>query len=371
MPYRRNKRTGKWTVTVEAGEHPETGQRRRITREARTEEDARDIERDLLTRLATGVDISREAARLTVGQYLHDWVVGRKPDMTPNGWRYYEYICRIHLAPYLGGLRLQKLNPLDFKRFDGEHPVSPTLRFKRYWTLHAALEEAVKMQLILRNPLDAVRSPAKPEPAHETWSADDLRRFLDLAAELDAPYPDALALTALTGMREGELLGLRWQDVRLNAAQPHVLVMQQAQWVKGGMILVDRAKTKAGARAVALPSQAVEIVQRVQARRKVVSLREARLFEGLNPVMMLKNLKRLCREHGFPVLTVHELRHTNATLLNEAGVSAKAISGHLGHASIGVTLDVYTHMSGAMETAAVQAFERLLAAPDERGTQAL
>jgi len=364
---RRNKRTGKYTVTVESGPHPETGRRQRITREARTRDDAIALRDELIAGLAAGVDVSREAARLTVAQFLHDWLVTKRPDMTPNGWRHYEYMCRAHLAPYLGGLRLQKLTPLDYRRFDAQHEVSPTLRFKRYWTLHAALKEAVYMQLLMRNPLDAVRPPARPQVEHDTWSLEEVERWLAFAEERDQDDSDACALIALTGLRIGEMLGQLDAEVYLGDL-PYLAVTQQAQWGKSGSVSLVPTKTKAGARHVGLPVEAVRIVERVRARRKVRSLRGERLFPTLHPHTLRKHFQALCEEQGFPVLTLHELRHTTASLLASAGVGAKAIQVHMGHASYGVTMDLYAHLGRSVEADAVRALNALLGASRKEET---
>jgi integrase len=228
--------------------------------------------------------------------------------------------------------------------------------------LRKALADAVRWNLIPRNPADAADPPRVVRPAMQTWSLREVRTFLAHVRDdrLFALYRLALA----TGMRRGEIVGLRWQDVDLDAAR--LAVVQQLVVVDGWRVEVSEPKTARGRRVLDLDPATV---QALRAHRDVQIAERA--FMGpdyedndlvfcredgraLHPDKVSQAFTRLARAAGLPPIRFHDLRHTYATLALAAGEYPKVLSERLGHASAAFTLDTYAHVIPSMQQAAAE-----------------
>lgn len=235
--------------------------------------------------------------------------------------------------------------------------------------LQKALSDAVRLELLDRNPALAADPPSRRAaraPAFAIWSPAELRAFLD-AVRTDEHYA-ALHLAAFTGLRRSELLGLRWRDLDLGAGQ-----LQVVQTV----VLVDwkaefgPPKTDRSRRLVALDRNTVEVLH--QYRRSVESACGAKVLNPnglifaeqdgspIHPAMFAYHFQRLIKRAGVPRIRFHDLRHSHASHALAAGVHPKIVSERLGHSSISITLDLYSHtlpglQREAAETVALQVY---------------
>jgi len=198
--------------------------------------------------------------------------------------------------------------------------------------------------------------PAPDTTEHETWSSDELREFLD-ATDSDRLYA-LYVLLGTTGMRRGEVLGLRWRDVDLDAAELHIV---QTLTAVNYQLVFSTPKTKRSRRLISLDTDSVRIV-RAHRRRQ----REERLAVGpawndehdlvfcteagepLNPDRVTHDFRTKSKRAKMKAIRLHDLRHTYATLALKAGVHPKVVSERLGHASVGITLDLYSHVTPAI-----------------------
>lgn len=223
--------------------------------------------------------------------------------------------------------------------------------------LRSALRYALVRRLIDRNPADGAPPPRATRPAVRVLDADDCRRLLDAVAgdELEALY--VLAVT--TGARLGELLGLRWIDVDLASAR---LAIRQALVRTGGKWSLDEPKTDQSRRSVALSRRAAKALQthRIRQQRCRLAAGPAWTDHDLlftddwgEPLygahITERHFKPLLRRAGLPVVRFHDLRHSAATLMLARGVHAKVVSEMLGHASVVLTLDTYSHVIPSMQ----------------------
>lgn len=230
-----------------------------------------------------------------------------------------------------------------------------TLRAQSVGDIHAvlrnALNDAVKWSMIPRNPAEQASPPRKSKPALVTWSAEEARTFLVSVREdrLYAAY--ALALT--TGLRRGELLGLAWRDIDLEAGWLHV---RQTIIAVNFKIEISTPKTQSGRRSVALDPSIVEILRQHRLRqlkeRHELGLTAAQpddlVFSKLggaplHPGLFTDAFDRRVKAAKVPRIRFHDCRHTAATLMLTAGIPAKVVSERLGHSSVSITLDLYTH----------------------------
>lgn len=238
--------------------------------------------------------------------------------------------------------------------------------------LHAALRQAVRWQLLVRNPADAVEPPRPPRRELQVPDAAEVRDLL--AAADGTPYGPLVRLAVLTGMRRGELLGLRWGDVDLDAAVLHV--QQSAQRITGQGMIFRQPKTRLSRRSIALSPVAVALVRQHRRRQAETRLLAGSAYEDqglvftsglgspVEPGNLLRGWSKIVAVAGAPHVRFHDLRHAHATLLLRQGVHPKIVSERLGHASIAITLDTYSHVVPGLQEAAAAQLDALLADPD-------
>ncbi len=297
--------------------------------------------------------------RTTVEQYLRAWLEIIEPTIAPSTHKRYGQLLRLHAYPHVGRLRLTKLEPTHLARLYARRikaGLSPTTVLQLHRVLHHALKDAHRQGLAPRNVADLVTPPLKAEHEFITFSPKQARQFLDAVKgnRLEALY--VVALT--TGMREGELLGLRWADVDLD---------------EGALYLTRRLKRRTSRRQVLLVAVAVEALKLHRDRQDEERRRAGPTWhdEGLvfpntigRPINPSNFLRRdfypLLEDAGLPRMRFHDLRHSAATLLLKMGVHPKIVSELLGHTQIGITLDLYSHVTATMQRDAVEAFEELL-----------
>jgi integrase len=314
-----------------------------------------------------------DAGRLTVGDYLGRWLdASVKGTVRLTTYQGYERIVRLHIVPSLGRIRLKDLTPASVRGLYKERlqaGLSPRMVQLVHVTLHKALKQAVMDGLLPRNATDAVRAP-RPERKEISPLSPDQARALLRAAEgdrLEAVY----ALAVGTGMRQGELLGLKWEDVDLEGGT--VQVRRTLSTATGGGFRFGPPKTAKSRRSVKLPGAALSALKKHRQAQLEERMRLAGLFvdHGLvfasrvgTPVsrqdLVTRSFKPLLKRAGLPDVRFHDLRHTCATLLLGRGVHAKLVQELLGHSNISVTLDTYSHVLPGMSDAAAGAMDEAL-----------
>jgi integrase len=280
----------------------------------------------------------------------------------------------MHLVPGLGTITLAKLRPIDIQRFetnllergraDGKGGLSARSVLHVHRCLSAALSEAVRLEMIAVNPADAVRPPRPERPTVSIPDAQTVGRVLEAAT--GSRYYTALLVSATTGMRRGEVLAVRWTDVDLDGSRLRVIGTLQRV---GHELVVSELKTDRSRRTVTLPPVAVEALRRhrrEQNERRLLA-GEAWVDRGLvfdnglggyvEPSELSHALRRAATKAGVPDLRLHDLRHSFATTLLAAGVHPKIASEALGHATIAITLDTYSHVLPGMGDVAAQAIQ--------------
>ena len=362
--YRR--KDGSWCGILTVGWSPEGKQLRRyIYRSDKTAVlEALD---KLRADLRSGLPI--DSPRMNLADFLARWLEDAvRVRVRSSTYRRHQDLVRLYIAPRLGGVPLGRVTPMHIQNLlaDLERgQKSPRLRQMVYATLHAALNRAVRWNLVARNPCDAAEKPRAPRPEMKTWTVAQVNQFL-AAAQQDRLY--ALYVLALTtGMRQGELLGLSWPDMDLKAGTVSV----RRQLTQDLQLL--EPKTAAARRLIVLPEVAVAALRKHRARM----LAEGHLSGDGNPQHLVfvdtvghplrqSNLLRrsffpLMKQAGVPRIRFHDLRHTSATMLLAQGVHPKIVQERLGHAQIGMTLDTYSHVTPSMQQEAAAKLDALFA----------
>lgn len=347
----------RWRIIYDLPPGPDGRRRQRQRRGFTTERDADTALRKALSAVDEGRHVDRST--VTVGDYLLRWVKGH-PVRPTTRTRYRQSIQR-HLIPHIGGIRLQALTAehLDacYRALEasggrkGQGLAPKTIR-NAHGVVRKALADAVERGYVIRNVAEQARPPRRREPELTVWTAEQLRTFLEGVRE-DRWYA-LWHLYATTGMRRGEALGLRWTDVDLDSAR---LTVARELTVVDGRPHEDEPKTKRGRRTLALDEETVEVLRAHRKRQAEERLLAGPAYQGrdlvfcwgdgslLHPHRPTRWLGEHAARLGLPHLTPHGLRHSYSTLALAEGVPVKVLSERLGHASVGVTLRLYAHVT--------------------------
>jgi integrase len=280
---------------------------------------------------------------------------------------------RVHIKPVLGRIKLKALTPAHVRglyREKLDDGLAPRTVQYIHVTLHKALKDAVMDGLIPRNVTDAVRAPRGKGKEINALSPDQARAFLEAANEVGDRFEALYVLATTAGLREGEMLGLKWEDLDFDAGT--LSVRRTLSEARCGRFF--EAPKNGKGRSIQLTRQAVEALRSHRKRQNEERLRLGGLWEDRSLVfpaqvgtpMNAKNLtvrsfKPLLERAGLPhSVRIHDLRHTCATLLLGRGVHPKIVQELLGHATIAITLDTYSHVLPNMQGEAVSAMEGVL-----------
>jgi integrase len=311
---------------------------------------------------------------LKVGEYLDRWLSDSVRDtVKATTFERYEQIARLHLKPALGTVKLNALTPAHVRGLYREKlEAGSSARTVRYihTTLHKALKQAVMDGLIPRNATEAVKPPQLSREEMRPLTPEQAKLLLKTAHEAGDRLEALYVLAIHTGLRQGELLGLKWDDVDLEVGS--LQVRRTLTITKNGPLLTS-PKTASSRRSVKLTSHAIEAVTHHLERQlgeidRVGSLwsENGLIFasetgEPLNRHNLTRrSFKPLLKRAGLPQIRFHDLRHTCATLLLTRNVNPKIVSEMLGHSSIAITLDTYSHVLPNMRDKAAAAMEEAL-----------
>src|SRR5215208_1342481 len=288
-----------------------------------------------------------DAGGLALADYLDRWLNDSVRDtVRETTFERYEQIVRMHIKPALGGVKLKALTPTHVRGLYKEKLQSRSPRTVQYVhvTLHKALKQAVSDGLIPRNVTDAVKPPQIRQEEIRPLMPEQVNALLSAARgdRLAALY----VLAIHTGLRQGELLGLKWEDVDLEEGT--LQVRRTLTTAKGGPVL-STPKTKGSRRTVKLTQSAIEALRSHLQRQLGEIDRAGSLWEENGQPLDRRGtvkyqFKKLLKYAGLPDIRFHDLRHTCATLLLGRNVNPKIVSEMLGHASIAITLDTYSHL---------------------------
>ena len=361
---------GSYTIVLNLGHDPTTGKRKQQWVSIKgTKKEAEKRLSELLNQLDNGTFI--KPGKTTLGEYLERWLADyAKPNLSPRGFERYAGIIKKHIIPDMGSITLTQLRPEHLqKHYTARLNDGLSARTIRYHhaVIHKALQTAVKWGLLSRNVADGVDLPRARRTEMQTWDEDDITRFLEAAK--DSSYY-ALFYTALyTGMRRSELLGLKWTDVDLMLGQVHV--KRSLHHLKDGSYVFTQPKSARSRRTIDLSPSTISTIKEHHEKQKLerimlgVPLTDDDLvfshFDGkpLRPNTITRAWTMLAARAGVKVIRFHDARHTHASLMLKQGIHPKIVQERLGHASISMTLDTYSHVMPGLQQAAAESFDKL------------
>lgn len=377
----RERSPGHWAIIIDVRD-PTTGRRRRKWHSfAGTKREAQRECARLVSDLSGGAYV--EPSRTTLREYLDQWLEHMKGQITPRSYERYAELVHKNLVPLIGSVPLTKLRPtmisqaygrsLENGRRDGKGGLSPPTVQYMHRVLRHALQQAVRWQFLVCNPADAVKPPKAERREMKALDADGTAALIEVARHTGLFVP--ILLGALCGMRRGEIVALRWRSVDLERAQ--LSIVASTEQTRDG---VREKPPKSGrGRTVALPSLVIEEMQQHRLRQAEALLRlGVRLSderhvvtradgEPVQPRSLTHSFANFLKKHGLQRIRFHDLRHSHATHLLASGVHPKIAQERLGHSSVAITLDLYSHvLPGLQADAAARVDDGVRAAINRR-----
>ncbi|HMR96234.1 MAG TPA: site-specific integrase [Microthrixaceae bacterium] len=365
----------RYYAVIYEGLDPVTGKERRTWHPAGTDRAEAEA---LVARLAAERDGRNDEVRsLTFGAYLTGhWLPAKRLELRVSTHRSYVHKAQRHILPTLGRKRLRRLRPEDLERLydsmlhptDGTRPLAPKTVYEVHLIIRGALDHALRRGLVARNVALAASAPklrAIPKVEQRAWTAAELQAFLRAAAG-HRLFP-ALWLSANTGIRRNELLGLRWTDLDTDHAR---LSVNRGLVAVGYELHESRGKTSNARRCIDLDQTTLGVLAGWRALQSAEYaaigvddpgwMFTTATGERVHPHSISQTFDRIVRRAPVPVIRLHDLRHTHGSLLIASGVNAKVVSERLGHAQFVFTVETYQHTFSSMRADAARVFEALL-----------
>jgi integrase len=370
-----------YTIVLNLGVDPATGKRKQQWVSIKgTKKDAEKRLSEILSQVDNGIFI--KPAKTTLADFLERWLKDYVcSNLAPRTAEGYEYIIRRHIIPALGKMTLTQLKPEHLQRYyanklfsgraDGNGGLSAKTVRHHHVTLHNALQSAVKWGLLARNIADAVDAPRFQRPQINIMDADQINKFLE--AVKDTPYYAIFYVALFTGMRRSEFLALRWSDIDLIMCQ--LYVSRSLHQLKNGDFIFRQPKSDKSRRTIALsPSTALVLREHKESQSSV------KLMQGLilkdddlvfsqpdgspyRPDTITHAWIKLARRVGLKGVRLHDARHSHASLMLKQGIHPKIVQERLGHSSIQITLDTYSHVAPGLQEAAAKKFDNAFTQP--------
>ena len=368
----RKRKDGRWEGRYTAGRNPATGKAIYKNVLGKTQAEVKEKLKKAIEE-TKGLNIAK-AESYTVGQWMDVWYeYYAQIKVRPSSHKTYEGYIKNHIKPSIGSIPLTKLTTLDLQRLyqklltegrvdrleaqNQPKGLSPKTVRNINQVISSAMHLAIQQHLIAQDPTDGCALPKTEHREMQTLSADQLAAFL-LEAKHSGVF-EMYYIELATGLRRGELLGLKWEDI--DFANQTLRVRRQVGRINGE-VREAPLKTKNAYRTISLGTDAVGILK--QQREKHPS--SSYVFPGptggpIAPDSVLHMLHRVLDRAGLPEIRFHDLRHTFATLALQNGVDVKTVSGMLGHFSAGFTLDTYAHVTTAAQKKAAETMGEVLA----------
>jgi integrase len=363
------KRGSTWTWHVDVGVDPVTGKRRQQTKGGfKTKRECQAALHEALAALRAGTFV--EPSKRTLESFLVDEWLPALRHLRPSTLSNYRTHIRTSVLPTLGPIPLQQLSPahlnalyqalLSRGRLRDGHGMAPKTVQNVHAILHRALKDAMRWGYAARNVADAVDPPKGLPAERQVWTPEQLRAFLSHVRD-DRLYA-AWLLVATTGLRRAELAGLRWLDVDLAAGR---VSPRRPRVVVDYTVVESDAKTPKGRRSLALDPATLTALKAHQARQAEEKTIVGAGYRESGLVFTMPDGSPI---HPQPRIRLHDVRHSYATAALAAGVPPKVVSQRLGHATIAITMDTYSHVIPGLDEQAAETVARLILGDGEPGT---
>jgi len=362
----RSKRS--WQIQIYIGKEPDGTPKRHFETVRGTKGDAQRRRTELLASLDKGIYVFPGKLTLAdlLNQFLQGYVRTKCSQKTQDG---YQMIMERHLMPALGHILLKQLTPQAIQAYYGQacEKLSARTVHKHHRLLKQSLKYGVKQGYLGRNPCDLVDAPSWKGKPMRTLTPEELEGLLEIAS--DNKFYPVIYTAVASGLRQAELLGLRWRDINLNLRSISVC---QVLYKHHGICEFKEPKTKHSKRRVDMTGKLVDYLREYKGEKESLSLHLGRLlkpddlvFSGiegkpLDPSVLSHSFAKIVKQAGLENMRFHDLRHTFASLTFLCGGKPKVISEALGHASVAFTMDTYSHIIEGMQSEAMALLDEVL-----------
>lgn len=357
-----------WQIQIYTGTGPDGKPRRHFETVRGRKGDAQRRLTELLSSLDKGV--YTPPGRLTVAEHLHRWLEGYvKTNCSQRTFDGYQSILERHLIPALGNNQLKQLHPQIIQAYYGKacENLSARTVHHQHRVLSQSLKYAVRQGYLGRNPAELVDPPSPRKKVMRTLTPYEVEVLFDMAA--GSYYYPVIYTAVSTGLRQAELLGLRWRDIDLDMLS---ISVSQVLYKRHGICQFKEPKTSHSRRRVSMTPKLALFLREYRSERERLYQQLGKQFsldtlvfasvedEPFDPCVLSHNFSRLCKRAGLENVRFHDLRHTFASLMLMRGAKPKVISEALGHASVGFTMDVYSHIIEGMQADAMALLDEVI-----------
>jgi len=356
-----HRKDGRWAATITLENH------KRKTFYGRTRKDVQEQLKIALREQQQGTLVT--SPQQSVAQYLQQWLENHRSGVRLRTYEWYEQLVRLHLVPAIGRIPLQKLTPQQVQSLYTQklqEGLSRTTVNTLHAMLHKALEDALRWNLVARNVCDAVTPPRRDRYEIQPFSIEQAQRFLSAAKghSLEALF----VLAVSTGMRRGELLAVKWQDIDFSTCTLHVRRIFTRS--KGNRYIEAEPKTEKSRRSIVLPALVVDLLSQQRMKQAQAKMEAGAAWQEhdlvfstsmgtpLNPSKVIDRFKSLLKKADLPGIRFHDLRHSAASILLGMGIHPKVVQELLGHNQISMTMDIYSHVMPAMHKDAMDRWNK-------------
>lgn len=363
------KRGKSWSYTVDIGRDSVTNKRRQKTKGGfKTKKEAQAACTEVINQFNKGINVITKKQPLN--EYLYEWLnLYAKLKVKETTFKNYKRAIDSRINPFLGSVKIDELTLAHGQKFIQylvDEGLKPSYIEYVFTVLKSSLEKAVEWELIIKNPILKVELPRPRRRNYITWSLEEVDHFLKFAKNYNISYYTLFLVLIYTGMRRGEVLALRWSDIKLDNHE--ISIIQNLIYDEEGFRFSD-LKTQSSKRVIKIDDFVVKELKAHKAKQN-----EMKLFMGnaynhdldlvfcredgqpLYPRTVAQNFTNIIKKAKVPQIRIHDLRHTHATLLMELGENPKVVAERLGHSNIATTLRTYSHVTPKMQEEAVKNF---------------
>lgn len=364
------KKGNKYYVVVDIGKNYKTGKRQQKWFSGYDKkEEAEYALAEIIYKLKQGNLVLPDNTRL--GEYLIYWLERYKKKLATTTYNTYNSIINNHLIPNLGNIPLQQLKPLHIEDYyyQKQNELSQRTLLHHHRVLSLALKNAVGWQLIPNNPCDYVEAPKPKKYKATALTPEQSKELLNLVKDTDMETPITLILA--TGIRRGELLALTWNDIdfdnKILSIDKSLAVDEETK-----ELIIKEPKSKSSIRTISLSDGTINILKQHKVKQNEEKLKLGKYYKDnnsvfatpdgslINPSTFSKKFGNIIKGSNLPHIRLHDLRHTNATLMLKSKIPAKVASERLGHSNTATTLDIYSHVLKSMQEEAADKLDKML-----------
>jgi integrase len=349
------KRGKVYSFTVDIGKDPITGKRKQKTRSGfKTKKEAQAALAELINKVEKGesVDFRKNLFKEFALDYFQKTYVNK---IKATSYDRLSIVLNKQILPYFKDISITEIDQFvvhDFYNLKLKEGYSTNYITRMHEIIRMLLRVAKKWDLIQKDIASMIEAPKNKRKEMKVWSIDQVNQFLEFSSH--SRYYPIFFLAAYTGMRKGEILALTWEDIDFDQS---IIYVNKTLYKLTDRYSVDTPKSSNSIREIYFDDEIRNVLKRHRLKQKEEKLKNSRVYDDKNLVFAQEDgmyvpppsanilMKEFIRQSGLPKIRFHDLRHTHATILLQMGVNPKVVSDRLGHSSVQITLDVYSHVT--------------------------